>query len=116
MKRTEAIAPSIAELRPLKPHASATFPVYQDLVDVLVKPAAHPDPTVAHVLASCAGYAYSDAETVSMIMARMGLVDNRCVSIAESVDAMFICSTAHVVQSHDGRVVIVCYRGTQPAN
>src|SRR5258707_8856825 len=116
MLRTEATAPSIAELRPLKTPTSSTFPVYKDLVDAMVKPSVHPDLAVAHVLGTCAGYAYSDAETVSMIMARMGLVDNRCLMVTENVDAMFICSTAFLVQSQDGRVVILCYRGTQPTN
>jgi hypothetical protein len=116
MQRTEATAPALSELRPLKPEVSSTFPVYPDLVDALVKPPAHPDPTVAHVLGTGAGYAYSDAETVAMIMARMGLVDNRCLMVEQNVDAMFICSSAFVVQSQDGRVVVVCYRGTQPAN
>src|SRR3954468_12647758 len=116
MMRTEATAPQIAKLRPLKRQRSSTFPVYQDLVAAVVKPNEQPDPTVAHVLATCAGYGYSDTETVSMILARLGLVDNRGLPVEENVDAMFICSTAHIVQSHDGRVVIVCYRGTQPAN
>jgi Lipase (class 3) len=51
-----------------------------------------------------------------MIMARMGLSENRCRMIAEYVDAMFICSTAFVLQTEDGRVVILAYRGTEPAN
>jgi len=113
---TKAVAPSYAELRPLKPHTTPTFPVYQDLVDSLVAAKMHPDPTVAHVLATCAGYAYSDVDTVAMIMARMGLEDNRCLRIAESVDVMFIVSSSFLVQSRDGRVVILCHRGTEPVN
>jgi hypothetical protein len=93
-----------------------TFPVYANLAGKLTKASAHPDDVVAHVLATCAGYAYSDADIVTMIMARLGLDGNRCRMIAQNVDAMLICSTAFVVQSHDGRVVIVCYRGTEPAN
>jgi hypothetical protein len=50
------------------------------------------------------------------MMARMGLLDNRCRMIGEYVDAMLIQSTAFVVQSKDGKVVILAYRGTQPAN
>jgi hypothetical protein len=67
-------------------------------------------------MATCAGYAYSTADTVAMIVARMGLEENRCRMIAEYVDAMFICSTSFVVQSSDGRVVLLSYRGTEPAN
>ncbi len=67
------------------------------------------------MLAVAAGYAYSDAPTVSTMLARLGL-PNRCRLIGEYVDAMFIQSTAFVVQSLDGRLVLVAYRGTQPAN
>jgi lipase (class 3) len=95
------------------------FPVYPHLVDDLV--AAHRadngerDATVAHVLATCAAYAYSDADTVATMMTRLGLVANACVRITQTVDAMFIFSTAYLVQSRCGRVVILGYRGTEPA-
>ena len=111
-----AIAPSYSTLRPTKPIASSTFPVYGDLRATLARVRQQPDPTVAHTLAVAAGYAYSDAETVAMMLARMGLADNHCLRVAVSVDAMFIESTAHVVQSSDGSVVIVAYRGTEPMN
>jgi len=68
------------------------------------------------VLGTCAGYAYSEADTVAMIMARMGLNDNRCLKVAQLVDAMFISSTAFAIQSDDGRVVLLCYRGTEPVS
>ena len=95
------------------------FPVYAHLADDLA--AAHHadngerDATVAHVLATCAAYAYSDADTVATMMTRLGLDANACVRIAQTVDAMFIFSTAYLVQSRCGRVVILCYRGTEPA-
>jgi hypothetical protein len=90
MRSSGASAPSYRELRPFRGEAnvtSATFPVHKELVSALL--AAHarpedpprPDPTVAHVLATCAGYAYSDAATVAMIMARLGLVENRCAMV-----------------------------------
>jgi hypothetical protein len=116
MQTHDFIAPSYAELRPLKPQRTATFPVYEDLVDVLVNAQSHPDPTVAHVLATCAAYAYADGSTQAMIMARLGLEENRCRMIAEWVDVMFITSTSFVIQSKDGRVVILCYRGTPPTS
>lgn len=121
----ECRAPSYRELRPFRSDAnvtSPTFPVYKDLVDRLLRahttPTASPqfDPTVAHVLATCAGYAYSDARTVATMMARLGLPENRCVMVGEYVDAMFICSTAFLVQSKCGRAGILCYRGTEPVN
>jgi hypothetical protein len=94
------------------------FPVYPRLAEALA--AAHAgspdvrDATVAHVLGTCAGYAYADTDTVSTIMTRMGLPRHACVRIAQTVDAMFIFSTAYLFQSECGRVVILCYRGTEP--
>jgi len=95
------------------------FPVYEQLVDALLSAhtpaaAATRDATVAHVLGTCAGYAYSDIETVATIMARLGFESNSCACIAQTVDVMFIFSTAYLVQSRCGRVVILCYRGTEP--
>ncbi len=113
---TESRAPSYEQLRPLKPLTTPTFPVYEELSDRLVGREVHPDATVAHVLGTCAGYAYSEADTVAMIMARMGLRDNRCLKIHQSVDPMFISSTAFLIQSDDGRSLILCYRGTEPVN
>jgi len=103
-------------LRPFKATLTPSFPVYQDLAERLVSASVHPDDTVAHALATCSGYSYSDAATLATIMARMGLDENHCVQISTTVDAMFIRSTVFVVQSRDGRVVIVSYRGTEPAN
>ena len=94
------------------------FPVYPGLAETLA--AAHVaspdvrDATVAHVLATCAGYAYADTDTVTTVATRMGLPGHACVRIAQTVDAMFIFSTAYVFQSACGRVAVLCYRGTEP--
>lgn len=112
MEITDFTAPSYKELRPFKPEKTKTFPVYDDLVGKLVAAKNHPDDTVAHVMGTCAGYAYSDGQTVAMIMARLGLEDNTCLMISQYVDVMFITSTSFLIQSQDGRVVIICYRGT----
>jgi len=116
----KSIAPPLSTLRPTKPTSSATFPVYHDLEALLAEAEQQPDrqppATVAHILAVAAGYAYSDAATVSMMLARMGLQDNHCLQVDMSVDAMFIRSTAYLIQSSDGSVVILAYRGTEPTN
>ncbi|MEZ0074766.1 lipase family protein [Planotetraspora sp. GP83] len=109
-------APSYEELRPYGHRETSGFPVYKNLEERLLRAEDHPDPVIAHVLATCAGYAYSGADTLSMIMARMGLPDNNCRVIASTVDAMLICSTSFVIQSNSGRVAILCYRGTEPMN
>jgi hypothetical protein len=96
------------------------FPVYQRLAESLAS--AHltrpldRDATVAHVLATCAGFAYAETDTIATIMTRLGLPGHACVRIAERVEAMFIFSTAYLVQSRCGRVVILSYRGTETSN
>ena len=108
--------PSFADLRPAgEPvDAGADFPVYDKLADRLARPSDDPDDVVRHVLATCCGYAYGDKDVVAMMMARMGLERANLAEIAMSVDAMLLRSTAYIVQSKDGRIVILCYRGTPP--
>ena len=94
------------------------FPVYGKLVPNLLgaheRHRADRDATVAHVLAAAAGYSYSDIGTLATMMSRLGLEDNSCVCVEQKVDAMYIFSTAYLVQSRCGRVVILSYRGTEP--
>jgi hypothetical protein len=98
----------------------APFPIYERLVESLLgahrTDAGERDAVVAHVLGTCAGYAYSDLETVATMMSRLGLEGTACVRIAQTVDAMFIFSTAYLMQSRCGRVAVLCYRGTEPGN
>ncbi len=101
------------------PRSLAPFPVYADLPRTLLDAHAHGgerDATVAHVLAAGAGYCYSDLTTVAGIASRLGLAECNCVQVNQAVDAMYIFSTACLVQSACGRVVILCYRGTEPTN
>ena len=102
--------------RTVGPHSAAPFPVYPNLVGDLLAAGDTRNATVAHVLATCASYCYADLETVAAIMARLGMDACRCTRIAQSVDAMYIYSTAFLVQSRCGRVAILCYRGTEPTN
>ncbi|EKX67846.1 lipase family protein [Streptomyces ipomoeae] len=79
----------------------------------------HPKPEIAYALATCSGYAYAhtggraDTRTVATMMARMGLPGNRCYASELSVDSMYLDSTAYLIQSSDGKVVILCYRGSE---
>jgi hypothetical protein len=112
----DAKAPTYEELRPYGHRETSGFPVYKNLEARLLNAVDHPDPEIAHLMATCAAYSYSDPKTLSMIMARMGLEDNECRIIQTSVDAMLISSTAFLIQSKSGRVGILCYRGTEPLN
>lgn len=100
--------------------AGPPFPIHAELVGTLLaahRPSAATarDPVVAQVLGTCAAYAYSDTETVATMMSRLGMSENACVQITQNVDAMFVHSTAYLVQSRCGRVVVLGYRGTEPA-
>lgn len=111
----DAVGPSYEALRPGREPTTGSFPVHPDLSALMSKDGlAHPDPAVAQVLATAAGYAYSDAGTVAMMMTRMGLENSLCRQVSRRVDAMLISSTAHLVQSEDGRVVVLAFRGTPP--
>jgi hypothetical protein len=97
----------LAAGRCYKPTSSATFPVYHDLEASLAAAAARqeaPRDRRPHPR-SRGRLAHSDAKTVSMMLARMGLQDNHCLKVEMSVDAMFIRSTAYLIQSSDGSVV-----------
>lgn len=72
------------------------------------------DRRVPYALATLSAYAYADELTVATMASRLGLVGNHCRMVSEFVDALFISSTAFLVQSADGRVVILVYRGTAP--
>jgi hypothetical protein len=98
----------------------APFPIYDGLVEHLRDAhrveSAERDAVVAHVLGTCAGYAYADIQTVATMMSRLGMEGAACVRVVQTVDAMFIFSTAYLMQSRCGRVAVLCYRGTEPAN
>ena len=116
MHTDEWTAPSYRDLRTLKPARTDTFPVHKNLVQTLVGAQAHPDDVIAHTMAVCAGYSYAGGETLARMMTRIGLEKCRCRMISEYVDAMFITATSFVIQSEDGGVVILCYRGTPPTS
>jgi hypothetical protein len=83
---------------------------------LLAVPTGMYDADAAFVLAAASAWAYSDADTFSKMMARRGLPENDCVAITLANDALFVDSTAYLVQSRDGRVAVLCFRGTEPRN
>lgn len=103
--------PSIETVR----SGRSRLPVLPGLEDALVD-AAPGDPRIPFVMASLATYAYGDEETVTSMAARLGLPDNRCRLIEEDIDVLFVRTTAYLIQSADGRVVILVYRGTTPTS
>jgi hypothetical protein len=123
VKAQHVIGPSYAELRPVKRMIAGSasdsvrksFPVYDDIVTLLRDRAGDtPNPTARHVCAVLSAWSYSDPETVSQMMARLGLFENHCRVIATSNSANFIRSTAFLVQSKCRKVLLLVYRGTDP--
>jgi predicted lipase len=97
------------------------FPIYRDPAGELLgahrsSDAAKSNATVAHILSVAAGYAYAEIETMARMMSRIGFADHATVCISETIDAMYINTTAYLTQSRCGRVVILSYRGTPPAS
>lgn len=74
------------------------------------------DDQVANLLCTASAWAYSDAKALSSMMDRRGLPNNYCHYINILNDAMFVCSTAYLIQSECGRMAILCFRGTEPTN
>lgn len=115
MRIHDATGPGYAELKPLKPPTRAgRFPVHDDLAERVLAATGITDDTVAHLLGVLAAYSYADTDTVAMLMTRMGLPRSRVRRIGLHVEPMFIVSTAYLVQSEDGRLVLLAYRGTEP--
>lgn len=74
-------------------------------------------PSMGRLLSVAAGWAYSaDAEMVSNVLHRNGLLNNHCEYIGITNDALFVCARAYFIQSHGGRLGILCFRGTEPSN
>lgn len=115
----QCLSPTFDQLRPVELRArpvaaEEVFPLYRDLTHYLGRPHQHPDETIAHVMAVCATYAYSDLDTLSEMVTRVGLQNAHCLSVTFDNDPMFVVSTAYLVQA--GEVVILVYRGTEPVN
>lgn len=113
MIASDATGPSLGELRPERESA----PIIVGLEELLLNaPADGPDACIAYALATLSTYAYSDLETLAGMATRLGLPNNRCRKLEVEVDALFVRSTAYLIQSADGRVVLLVYRGTSPTS
>src|SRR5262245_50631915 len=99
MLTRQGTAPPYTTLRPIK-GLTARFPVYEDLVEQLrAIPRGSYHEVAAHVCSVAAGWAYSDEDTLATIVARLGLASNRWSQMSVYNDAMFIASTAFLLQS-----------------
>ncbi|WP_239375063.1 lipase family protein [Frankia sp. Cj5] len=134
--------PDFETFRPYKrTDPGVTFPLYDNLSNLLAEAGGkEQSETIRNVMAICAGYTYGAIDITDKIrpessahrssnavttypsniladmMVRAGLDRNSCRVVDERIDSMFIYSTAFIVQSIDRKVLILAYRGTEPAN
>ncbi|WP_437586353.1 lipase family protein [Sorangium sp. So ce1000] len=86
-----------------------------DLLDKMERNAREYDETIAYALSLASAWSYSDPQTLHDVMNSLGF-ENRCYAITLSNDALFVHTSASLIQHVDGSVAILCFRGTEPAN
>ncbi|HTN91878.1 MAG TPA: hypothetical protein VL242_49755 [Sorangium sp.] len=84
-------------------------------MDRLVRADSGYNPDAALILSVASAWAYADNQVLSDMMERFG-IPNECTTISLSNDALLLTATAHVIRSKDGRLAILCFRGTEPRN
>jgi hypothetical protein len=73
-------------------------------------------PRLSSLLAIVSAWAYADAQTLSNVLQRVGLLHHRCEFFAIGNDALFVHARAYLIQSQCGRLGILCFRGTEPVD
>jgi len=100
-----------------RPFAGGGLQLPPDLVTrVLAADDDEYDPELAYVLAVVAGWSYSDAQTLANKLKYYALPDVSVEAIAVTNPAMLIVASAFFVRSSCGRLGILAFRGTEPAN
>ncbi|WP_433929417.1 lipase family protein [Sorangium cellulosum] len=108
---------SICKEEDLNDILSEELPSGQGLIDHLAKAnLGMYDQKAASLLSSAATWAYSDADTMARMLRTRGIPNNETVAMHMKNDALFLEISAHVVQSNDGKLVLLCFGGTQPTN
>lgn len=75
------------------------------------------DRNLANFLAIASSWSYSDIDTFARVMHdRVGMFGNETVGITVTNDALFVDTTAYLVQSYDKSVAILTFRGTGVQN
>lgn len=71
---------------------------------------------LANMLCTASTSAYADPDSVARTMHCNGASYNETVGITVTNEAVFLDSTAYVIQSWDRRLLIIAFRGTGPRN
>jgi hypothetical protein len=99
-----------------RPFGSGTRLLPVDLVTQLLERERRYDPQLAYSLAVIAGWAYSDGQTLANKLKFYGLPAVTVEKFVVTNPAMLIVSSAFFIRSECGRIGILAFRGTEPAN
>jgi hypothetical protein len=102
------------EARPKPPPPEA--PVVSMTERLLDSKAGEYDTSVAYWLMVASCWAYSDGQELANVMSRQGLGECIVEEVSSTNNAMFVTATAYLIRSPDGKVGILCFRGTEPNN
>lgn len=106
-----------AEATPRAPRPFAgTSPLPPNLVDQMLAAGRGYDPRLAYALSVIAGWSYSDADTLANKLKYYELPEAVVDAVAVVNPAMLIVASAFLVRSECGRLGVLAFRGTEPAN
>src|SRR5262249_54768623 len=71
------------------------------------------DSRIANLLMITSAWTYADGTLLSSMLDRRGLPGNRCRYVEVVNDACLVYSKGYLIQSADGRVLILSFRGTE---
>jgi len=95
---------------------AASYPTISTLEQQMLANGARYDQTIARALCAVSSWCYSEPDTFARMMTRQQLLDSECVSVSFANDALLVDNDAFILQSFDGRVAILAFRGTSPLN
>ncbi|WP_437592530.1 lipase family protein [Sorangium sp. So ce1000] len=73
------------------------------------------DPEITTLLARASMWAYSDIHSFQAMLKQHD-IDCECIHITFENQALFVSPYAYLAQSRDGRLAILCFRGTLPTS
>ncbi|KYF83459.1 hypothetical protein BE17_10665 [Sorangium cellulosum] len=87
----------------------------RQLVDYMVSAGEGHDPVITATLARASMWAYSELTEFQLMLRQQGL-DCLCIKVTFENEALFVSPYAYFAQSRDGRLAILCFRGTRPVS
>ena len=72
------------------------------------------DQTIARALCSVASWCYAEPDTFARMMTGLYLPDTECVTVSFENDALLVNNDVFLLQSTDGKVAVLSFRGTSP--